>query len=118
MSPGTPDETCEDASSSSSPVPSRDALAAIRRSAGQAKFPITDAVRLKRRCEHWQAQARGGQCKTDEPCADHVALSEKERGGILPHGSLGSGSGSRLDGLDDDLADHAGVDRAKILVFA
>jgi hypothetical protein len=73
---------------------------------------------LKRRCEHWQAEARRGQCETSEPCADHVALSEEEPGGIIPHGSLGSDSGSRLDGFDDDLADHAGVDRAKILVFA
>jgi len=38
---------CEDASSSLSPRPSRDDLAAIRRSAGQVEFPITDAVRLK-----------------------------------------------------------------------
>jgi hypothetical protein len=37
---------CEDASSSRSPGPFRDALAAIRRSAGRQEFPITDAVRL------------------------------------------------------------------------
>jgi SRSO17 transposase len=37
---------CDDASSSLSPGPSPDALAAIPRSAGQVEFPITDAVRL------------------------------------------------------------------------
>src|ERR1700758_3876543 len=36
----------EDASSSLSPGPFRDALAAIRRSEGQVEFPIIDAVRL------------------------------------------------------------------------
>ena len=39
---------CDDASSSLSPGPSRDALAATRRSARRQEFPITDAVRLGR----------------------------------------------------------------------
>src|SRR5437016_8352688 len=40
---------CDDASSSLSPGPSRDALVATRRSARRQEFPITDAVRLGRR---------------------------------------------------------------------
>src|SRR5438093_12571568 len=40
---------CDDASSSLSPGPFRDAPAAIRRSARRQEFPITDAVRLKHR---------------------------------------------------------------------
>jgi hypothetical protein len=38
---------CRDASSPPSPDPSRDALAAMRRSARRPEFPITDAVRLR-----------------------------------------------------------------------
>src|SRR5712675_507703 len=42
----TRSQQSEGASSSRSPRPFRDALAAIRRSARRKKFPITDAVRL------------------------------------------------------------------------
>src|ERR1700730_1776637 len=46
----TRSQQSEGASSSRSPGPSQDALAAIRRSARRQEFPITDAVRLIR-CE-------------------------------------------------------------------
>src|SRR5580700_10429757 len=44
----TRSQQSEGASSSRSPGPSQDALAAIRRSARRQEFPITDAVRLTR----------------------------------------------------------------------
>src|SRR5215472_1349189 len=49
---------CDDASSSLSPRPSRDALVATPRSARHYEFPITDAVRLKSRLDRFLGNRR------------------------------------------------------------